>query len=898
MNKKFHWLFQVGVVFAVIALLVAGCSNPAGNGDNNPFPFPFPEEPNERIVQTLLEQILGTEVISNGDGTYTIPGFDGTIPVPFGVSPEELPEELKALLTEDGVLDLNRLEDNEPVSITLLGQQFTFTKGDEGITIELPDGSTYILIKEEVEGEEVYIIRPTDAQILANFMAEFRENLAGGDEYTYNEETGVWTLAAALGYDEKELTLPLPEPIPVGLVVEITVNGAVVEGTGPVSLGTGENTITITVSLGEEAPVTTTVLAVREEFRPITGIILTPTEVTLSIGGNTPEEAGYVTLTPVVEPGNPTRPLYTWSSTDEEVAVVDEGGKVQAVGWGEAEIYATAREQEGFDNAVSNTVVVTVLSGDTSFRSFTVDGKDVLETDFIYSVENSVDVVVVSYAGNDDKTKIVRKPVSGFESMLWEDQLDGTFRVNLPFVGINRASFTLIAEDGREKDYILSITRAKPGDILVTGVSLNSTLNLIKGYAEKLIYVISPSNATNQEVTWESSNATVATVDEEGVVTAVGGGSAIITVTTVDGGKTAACVVTVTVPVTGVTLDKGSLSLIVGETGVLEATVSPSGASNAAVTWSTSNSGVAVVDSAGTVTARAVGSATITVTTVDGGKTAACLVTVNPKLVSSITLSPSSLLLTAGGATGSITATVAPSGVTDGTLTWKSSDETKATVDANGVVTPLARGTAEIWAESTDGSNVISNKVTVTVRSGDNSLTTLTVNGSEPITAPFMYTVANTVNKATVSFTVPAGASAKYRIGASADAATTGTFEVNLAEGQNTITITITAENDTYVSYTLTIERERINLTVTLEWDKTGLNLITNQSPVTLQKGDRVTITAPEGFGTYKWYVDGREAGETGNKFTFDSANYEGKRYTVTLRADNVRGDAITVIVE
>jgi hypothetical protein len=122
----------------------------------------------------------------------------------------------------------------------------------------------------------------------------------------------------------------------------------------------------------------------------------------------------------------------------------------------------------------------------------------------------------------------------------------------------------------------------------------------------------------------------VATV-ANGVVTGVAAGNATITVTTADGGFTATCNVTVTtaatIPVTGVTLDKPTLTLNVGASETLTATVAPTNAANKNVSWSTSNSSVAVV-SGGTVTALSAGSAVITVTTVDGNKTATCAVTV------------------------------------------------------------------------------------------------------------------------------------------------------------------------------------------------------------------------------------------------------------------------------
>ena len=173
--------------------------------------------------------------------------------------------------------------------------------------------------------------------------------------------------------------------------------------------------------------------------------------------------------------------------------------------------------------------------------------------------------------------------------------------------------------------------QAKPASVPVTGVKLNTeTLELFTGNTATLTATVEPDNATNKNVTWQSDNANVATV-QNGTVNAVGAGEATITVTTEDGGKTATCAVTVTaatVPVTGVTLNKTSTSLYVGDTETLTATVQPGNASNQTVTWSTSDASVATVEN-GVVRATGRGTATITVTTVDGGFTADCTVTVS-----------------------------------------------------------------------------------------------------------------------------------------------------------------------------------------------------------------------------------------------------------------------------
>ena len=154
-------------------------------------------------------------------------------------------------------------------------------------------------------------------------------------------------------------------------------------------------------------------------------------------------------------------------------------------------------------------------------------------------------------------------------------------------------------------------------------------LSLSIDATQQLTATIAPSVA-NPKITWVSSNPDVATVGENGFVTAKAIGTATITATTANG-AVATCEVTVSTPVTNVTLDKTTLSLKRGSTDTLTATVEPENASNKNVTWASDNVTVATVDENGLVTAVSAGTANITVTTVDGEKTATCVVTVtNP----------------------------------------------------------------------------------------------------------------------------------------------------------------------------------------------------------------------------------------------------------------------------
>lgn len=255
--------------------------------------------------------------------------------------------------------------------------------------------------------------------------------------------------------------------------------------------------------------------------------------------------------------------------------------------------------------------------------------------------------------------------------------------------------------------------------IAVTGVELNKTsLSLNSGETYELKAAVSPSTASNQNVIWKTSDSKVATVSESGKVTAISAGTATITATTEDGGKTASCKVTVTgtgVSVTKVELDETSMTLLKGKTAVLTATVSPDNATNQSVSWKSSDTGVAAVSSSGKVTAKAAGTATITVTTEDGGKTASCKVTVTETgaAVESISLSKTELSLGVGSAQ-TLDVIFKPSNAGNTDVSWKSSDTGVATVSSSGRVTAKAAGSATITATSADGGKTASCKVTVT----------------------------------------------------------------------------------------------------------------------------------------------------------------------------------------
>lgn len=250
---------------------------------------------------------------------------------------------------------------------------------------------------------------------------------------------------------------------------------------------------------------------------------------------------------------------------------------------------------------------------------------------------------------------------------------------------------------------------SQPPEIAVTEVRLDkSEVSLKKGETLKLEAEVLPEDATNKTVHWTSSREAVATV-EDGLVTAVSPGETDIFVTT-DGGLYATCTVTVEEPVSGVVLNKDSLSLKVGGTETLTATVSPENATNKRIKWTSTKENVATVKD-GQVTAVGVGTTTIAAITDDDGKTATCTVTVEADTAPAISLSSSAINVSIGG-TASLTANVTPAGQT---VTWVSSNTSLATVDAAGTtVTVRVPSNARVGSSCT---------ITATVGTGEDTRT-------------------------------------------------------------------------------------------------------------------------------------------------------------------------------
>ena len=420
--------------------------------------------------------------------------------------------------------------------------------------------------------------------------------------------------------------------------------------------------------------------------------------------------------------------------------------------------------------------------------------------------------------------------------------------------------------------------------VAVSGVSLNKTSLSFTGTgsSQTLTATVSPSNATNKTLTWSSSNTSVATVSN-GVVKAVGFGTATITAKS-NNGKTASCKVTVNpIQPTGIKATPETSTLYgLNGTVKLTANVMPSNATNKAVTWSSRNTSVATVSSDGTVKAVGYGTTVITATTVNG-LTSNCTVTVNPIAVSSVSLNKTSLSFTGTGSSQTLTATVSPSNATNKTLTWSSSNTSVATV-SNGVVKAVGFGTATITAKSNNGKtascSVTVNPIQPTgIKATPETSTLYGLNGTVKLSANVM--PSNATNKAVTW---------SSRNTSVATVSSDGTVK---AVGYGTTVITATTVNGLTSNCTINVKKEEV----------TSLTIATKPTKTNYYVGDTLntaglTLKAAYNNGTTQTITSGftcTPTALTSAGVQTVTVNYGGKTATFTVNVQDVTLSGIAV---
>lgn len=283
-------------------------------------------------------------------------------------------------------------------------------------------------------------------------------------------------------------------------------------------------------------------------------------------------------------------------------------------------------------------------------------------------------------------------------------------------------------------------------EVKAESITLNKTdLKLAKGKTYALKANVTPAGSVDGAVTWSSSKKSVAKVDANGVVTAVKKGTAVITATTA-GGLKAECKVTVTIPAAKVYLTP-AMTIKKGTTRTLTASVFPKDTTDK-ITWKTSNKKVVTVTAKGKIKGVKAGTATITATA-SNGKKATCKVTVvkSSKKSTSIKLSKKTLTVNKG-AYKQLKATVTKNSTDK--ITWSSSNKKVATVDKNGVVVGVKKGTAIITAKTSSGKKATC-KVTVKVPATKVKLnkTKVTLAKGKSVTLKATLTPTNSTDKLT-----------------------------------------------------------------------------------------------------------------------------------------------------
>lgn len=415
---------------------------------------------------------------------------------------------------------------------------------------------------------------------------------------------------------------------------------------------------------------------------------------TIKLGANNPFKLEYT-----ITPSNATAEKPIWSSSNDKVAIVDEDGNVTGVGKGTSVITASAAD--GSNKTATCKVTISPVE----------------------SIKMSKTTLSIK-EGAKASLKATISPSSAVnKNVLWKSSDEEIVKIDEKgsILAVKNGAATVMAQSEENSELIAECRVVV--ETPVTSIKLNASkaaLSTSESYNQlQLVASVLPEQASNKEVLWKSSNESVATVTEDGLVTAVSQGTASITATTVSGNKVGKCTVTVA-PVKGMNLSKGTVDLKVGKSMVLKVTVSPTSAPVKDMLWQSSDESKVIVTKYGKLIAVAPTmdgeSVIIRATSLDNpGVHAECRVTVGD-VSTVVNVSEIHLTNVKGGKilvgkTGSIRAKVIGEGKktpTNSNILWQSSDENIAVVDDSGKVTAKSSGSVTITAAAADGSGASS----------------------------------------------------------------------------------------------------------------------------------------------------------------------------------------------
>ncbi len=525
----------------------------------------------------------------------------------------------------------------------------------EGLVTALKVGKVQITATAE-EGALKAVCEVEVAAFVSGIKFDKNElELYNGDTYTLQ--------ATILPEDANNKTLSWSSSSPT--VATVDENGMITA----IAAGTTTITATATDESGITATCKVTVL------QHVESITLQVTSGSIYVG-----QAKYLRAT--ILPENASNKNVVWSSTNEAVATVDQTGLVSAHKAGQTQIVATT-EEGGLTAACDVTVNQYVTEIALDAVTATLYTNETLQLNATVGPEDAANKTIAWTSSNPTVASVDQ---NGLVTAL----------------SAGSATITVTAQDGSGIENSCAVT-VKQHVESVSLDQISQPLNVGETY--QLSANIIPSDATNKNVTWESSDPTVATISSSGLVKALKSGSTTITVTTEDGGFTATSRIDVMQYVSNITLDSNSVTIYENESWKLNASVGPENADNKIVVWESSNPTVAAVDQNGLVSALSVGTTTITATAQDGsGVSASCIFTVN-KHVEDISLSSSSVDITMGN-TFTLTASVTPSDATNKKYSATSSNTAVATVSINGssvIIRSVGLGSTTITVTTEDG---------------------------------------------------------------------------------------------------------------------------------------------------------------------------------------------------
>ncbi len=389
------------------------------------------------------------------------------------------------------------------------------------------------------------------------------------------------------------------------------------------------------------------------------------------------------TLVPTMNPTNATFTDVTWISSNSKIAKVDKNGKVTALKTGTAVI--TCKSVDNPKVSASCIVNVTIKTKGVKLPTKKL-------TIYVSQTKTLKAEVLPSNATNKKVTW-----TSSNKSVATVSK-SGKITAKKP----GKATITVKTKNG---GYKATCTVTVKRFVAVKSFKLNKTsLSINDGKSYTLKAVFSPSNASNRDVVWKSSNTDIATVSSKGVVKAVKPGTVTISCKSKETGKTLKCKVKVKkVKVKKVLFGEKTYIVNHNDKLQLKALISPANATNKKVKWESSHPEFVKVSSKGKVTALKLGKvATITATSVDGKHIATCRVKVAKVNLEGLKLNKTSASAYTGG-TITLTPIFTPKKPSDSKVTWTSSDTKLATVSADGVVTALKEGSVVITCTASDG---------------------------------------------------------------------------------------------------------------------------------------------------------------------------------------------------